>query len=194
MILRTALFSIVMLPVSVFTLGAVEPVHSIIEDDAELFSENKMIFPQYAVPAAGMEMLFGSEDSEMARDLIAFAKKYLGLRYRRGGKTPSGFDCSGFTGYVFGQFGYSLGASSRDQFRDGVEIENLDIKPGDLLFFNGRSVGKRVGHVGIAIANDAESGIVTFIHSSVTGGIRIDKTSDPYYSRRFLGARRVLTE
>ena len=152
--------------------------------------------PFEIVPAAGMELFDEVADNEaavMAGDMIAFAKKYIGTRYVRGGKSPKGFDCSGFTSYVFGQFGYSLGASSADQYSSGEKIERDEISCGDLLFFTGRnSRSGRVGHVGIAISNDPVTGEITFIHAATSGGIRIDRISAPYYSKRFIGARRVL--
>lgn len=153
--------------------------------------------PFEIVPAAGMEVLDMSDedgvDKELVSDMISLAHKYVGTHYRRGGKTPSGFDCSGFTSYIFGQFGYTLGASSADQYSDGRKINREDVEAGDLLFFTGRnSHSGRVGHVAIAIENDPLTGDITFIHAAVGGGIRIDKVSAPYYKARFLGARRVL--
>lgn len=134
-----------------------------------------------------------SESMQLVADLLAEAHKYIGTGYRRGGKTPKGFDCSGFTGYVFRQFGMQLGASSRDQYRQGQKIENDEIQPGDLLFFKGRSA-RQVGHVGIAVNNDPDTGDIIFIHSATTGGVRLDRVSAPYYSKRFMGARRIISE
>jgi len=152
--------------------------------------------PFEIVPAAGMELLDGalSEETEaMVGDMMAYARKFLGTRYVRGGKSPKGFDCSGFTSYVFGQFGISLSASSSAQYTQGNAISKDEVGAGDLLFFTGRnSRSGRVGHVGIAIDNDPVTGEITFIHAAIGGGIRIDKMSAPYYSRRFIGARRVL--
>lgn len=166
-------------------------------EKADLVSDNIFTYPVGLglVQAAGMELLFEDTDTEQVSivdDLINMAQSHLGTRYRSGGKTPAGFDCSGFTGYIFRQFGYELGASSRDQFNQGEQIDKEAVVPGDLLFFNGRAVGSRIGHVGIAISEPDENGVVTFIHSAFGGGIRIDKTSAPYYSRRYKGARRVI--
>lgn len=181
---------------SAFDVVATEPVkqknsveHKVTED---LYSD-AFSMPSI-VTAAGMELLMSDDrgNSVVVDDMIEFAKKHMGTRYRRGGKSPAGFDCSGFTSYVFDQFGYKLGSSSRDQYLQGEPIEKEAVMPGDLLFFNGRSIGLRVGHVGIAIDSDPETGVVTFIHAAIAGGIRIDKTSAPYYSRRYLGARRVI--
>ncbi len=152
--------------------------------------------PFEIVPAAGMEVIEdveGDDNAEMLADMIAYAKKFIGTRYVRGGKSPKGFDCSGFTSYVFRQFGFSLNASSSAQYGQGEKIERDEISAGDLLFFTGRnSRSGRVGHVGIAIGNNPETGEVTFIHAAISGGIRIDRISAPYYSARYIGARRVM--
>lgn len=131
---------------------------------------------------------------QMASDLLDYASSFMGLRYRRGGKTPAGFDCSGFTGYVFREFGYELSSSSAAQYSDGRKVDKSEIQPGDLVFFNGRAVNGRIGHVGIAISSDPVTGVVTFIHSANGGGIKIDRTDAPYYASRFVGARRILPD
>lgn len=128
----------------------------------------------------------------LADQIIDFAGSFLGRPYRRGAKGPKAFDCSGFTSYVFRQFDHKLAASSRTQYHQGEAIDTEDVRPGDLLFFSGRRAGKTVGHVGIAIDVD-ESGNISFIHAARTGGIRIDKVQDGgYYSKRYIGARRVI--
>lgn len=134
------------------------------------------------------------DTDRLAGDIIDYARKFLGRPYRRGSKGPSAFDCSGFTSYVFRNFGYSLSASSGDQYTQGRAVSTDEIRPGDLLFFGGRSSGKnRVGHVGMAVDVDPETGAVTFIHAATSGGIRYDRYPDGgYYSRRYIGARRVL--
>lgn len=151
--------------------------------------------PFEIVPAAGMEILEGvdaEDNAGMIADMISYAKKFIGTRYVRGGKSPKGFDCSGFTSYVFKQFGYSLSASSAAQYTQGDKIERDEVMTGDLLFFTGRnSRSGRVGHVGIAIDNNPETGEITFIHAAISGGIRIDRISAPYYASRFIGAKRV---
>lgn len=128
---------------------------------------------------------------QLVADLLHEADTHLGTRYVRGGKTPKGFDCSGFTSYVYSRLGYRLSPSSRGQYLEGTEVSTDEIKPGDLLFFKGRR-SRSVGHVAIAIDADPETGDVTFIHAAVRGGIRVDRTSMPYYRQRFLGARRVI--
>lgn len=147
--------------------------------------------PYEIVAAAGMELLEGQGDFAMVDDMLQYARKFMGTRYVRGGKSPKGFDCSGFTSYVFGQFGIDLSRTSASQYGEGTKVSKGEIQPGDLLFFTGRAVNGRVGHVAIAIDADPVSGEVTFIHAA-TGGVKIDKTTAPYYARRYLGARRVI--
>lgn len=166
------------------------------ETDEMTYASISKTNPFEIVPAAGMELLEDIDDSEtsvMVADMISYAKKFLGTRYVRGGKSPKGFDCSGFTSYVFSQFGYSLKASSAAQYGQGEKLSRDEVCPGDLLFFTGRnSRSGRVGHVGIALSNDPETGEITFIHAAISGGIRIDRISAPYYSARYMGARRVM--
>lgn len=129
-----------------------------------------------------------------ASEVIDYATSLLGRPYRRGGKNPAGFDCSGFTSHVFGHFGLTLSASSSAQYLQGEEIDISMAKPGDLIFFSGRSVSaSRVGHVGMIVNVDNPSGSVTFIHSASTGGVKYDVyPDDPYYRTRYIGARRVM--
>lgn len=159
---------------------------------ADAHNTLRNLLPEIAIPEIGRTT--GDEVDRLAADLLDYAHSFVGTRYRRGGKTPAGFDCSGFTGYVFREFGYSLSASSAAQYSDGHKVPVDQIQPGDLLFFNGRARGSRVGHVGIAISADPVTGVVTFIHSSTSSGVRVDRTDAPYYACRFLGARRVLPD
>lgn len=129
---------------------------------------------------------------ELAAQIIDYADNYLGRPYRRGAKGPSAFDCSGFTSYVFKNFDIALSPSSRAQYTQGDKIATEDVQPGDLLFFGGRAGGKTVGHVGMAVDVD-DNGRIKFIHASNSKGITYDTYPDGgYYSKRFIGARRVL--
>lgn len=166
------------------------------EDDMNLAAVSKTN-PFEIVPAAGMELLGDIEDTgadfAMIDDMLRYARKFMGVRYVRGGKGPKGFDCSGFTSYVYRQFGISLSTSSSAQYGQGKKVDKREVQPGDLVFFTGRAARSgRVGHVGIAVDADPVSGEITFIHASVSGGIKIDKTTAPYYAARYIGARRVI--
>lgn len=134
-----------------------------------------------------------AESTQMVKDLLQEARKHMGKKYRSGGKGPSAFDCSGFSSYVYRQFGYNLSGSSSAQYYDGEEVAKNDLRPGDLVFFKGRSRSRGVGHVGIVVSADNEKGTFRFIHASTSQGIRID-VNDGYYSSRYLGARRIITK
>jgi cell wall-associated NlpC family hydrolase len=111
-------------------------------------------------------------------------QKLIGIDYDYGGTSTSGFDCSGFTGYVFKKLGLDLPRSSRDQFVIGKKVAREDLRAGDLVFFN--TNGKSVSHVGIYVGNNK------FAHSSTSKGVTITCLSDSYYVDRYLGARRVM--
>jgi cell wall-associated NlpC family hydrolase len=108
-----------------------------------------------------------------------------GTPYRNGGSDPSGFDCSGFVQYVFGQNGVSVPRTVTDQFRAGRQVDPPALEPGDLVFFT--TISGAASHVGIAIGGDE------FVHApSSTGEVRVERLSASYWSTRFVGARRVL--
>jgi len=160
----------------------------LMHDDLALINawkpEMKIIHP---VPA-----IAGDDAPEYVDDLLSFARQFTGLRYRRGGKTPKGFDCSGFTGYVFRQFGVSLHADSRSQYLQGEAVADGLMRPGDLVFFSGRARSKtRVGHVGIVTSVDSDSGTFKFIHSAISSGVIESHSNEPYYRSRYIGVRRV---
>jgi cell wall-associated NlpC family hydrolase len=117
--------------------------------------------------------------------LVGTALALRGVPYRNGGSEPTrGFDCSGFTQYVFAQYGVALPREVREQFNAGKNISAGDLEPGDLIFFSTTDPGP--SHVGIAVGGDE------FVHApSSTGVVRVEHVSSSYWSPRFLGARRV---
>ncbi len=116
--------------------------------------------------------------------IAAEAQLFLGTPYQLGGTTPNGFDCSGLVWYVFARHGSSLPRELRLQFTAGQPVEQSGIEAGDLLFFS--TTGPGPTHVGISVGGDG------FIHAPNSRGVvRIDRLSTPYWSSRFLGARRV---
>lgn len=138
------------------------------------------------------EHTISEESSKMISDLLSEAHRYIGRPYVHGAKGPKAFDCSGFTSYVYRQFGYTISPSSRTQYTEGTNVERNDLRKGDLVFFTSRRSGKNIGHVGIVVSADNESGDFKFIHASVKGV----KVSDfeGYYLGRYVGARRIITE
>jgi cell wall-associated NlpC family hydrolase len=120
-------------------------------------------------------------------DGYALAGTALSLRgapYRNGGSDPNGFDCSGFTQYVFAQYGVSLPRDVRAQFEAGKSIAPEQLTAGDIVFFTTTEPGP--SHVAIAIGGDE------FVHApSSTGVVRVEHLSSSYWAARYLGARRV---
>lgn len=132
------------------------------------------------------------ENEKLAKAILEYARKYLGCRYQSGGKGPKRFDCSGFVGYVYRNFGFTMGDSSGDQYLQGIPIQLQECEPGDLIFFNGHAIGSRVGHVGIVVSRNALTGQVQFIHASNSQGVTITKLqSESYYTKRFIGVKRI---
>lgn len=184
------LAGVIMLGAFAMPLSAVSPLLATKDKDIA----KNLAFINSWKPEFNIEFRMKQPDEAPAyvSDMLDYARTFSGLRYRRGGKTPKGFDCSGFTGYVFRQFGMNLGASSRDQYAQGAAVERGDLRPGDLVFFSGRGGGtKRVGHVGIVTRVGDDGVSFHFIHSACSSGITESHSSEPYYSRRYVGARRV---
>ena len=127
-----------------------------------------------------------ASDSNKGTSVVEYAKNYLGCKYVAGGSSPStGFDCSGFTSYVYKNFGVSLSRSSKGQINDGVAVSRSDLQPGDIVVFN-NSGNTAIGHVGIYIGGD------NFIHAAnPSQGVTITSLSSSYYGKRYVGARRV---
>jgi cell wall-associated NlpC family hydrolase len=131
------------------------------------------------------------KNSQQVDNLINYAKKFLGTPYRSAGTTPSGFDCSGFISYIFGNFGFDLVHSSYGMAEYGTTVKLADIRPGDLMFFKGRSTSSsRVGHVAMVV--DVKPDGIYFIHSSTSQGVIINnfKTSK-YYIPRYITTKRL---
>lgn len=126
--------------------------------------------------------------------LLAEAKCHIGKRYKYGSAGADAFDCSGYTSYVFGKYGYKLDRSSRGQALQGTAVTREELMPGDLVMFAGRKVSKsRVGHVGIVVSVDRQTGDFTFIHACSRGVMISDFSAERYYVQRYICARRILT-
>ena len=136
--------------------------------------------------------LTASSISSSNSSIISFAKQYLGTRYSYGGASPSGFDCSGFTMYVYKQFGYSLPHTATGQWQSGIGTKVYSIgalQAGDLVFFSdpSRNAGKACSHAGIYIGGGQ------FIHSSSSksNGVIISDLTSGYYNTYFVGGIHV---
>lgn len=120
-----------------------------------------------------------------ANELISSAMGFLGVAYRFGGTSPTGFDCSGFMQYVFrNAYAVNLPRTSAEQATMGVAVSRADLQPGDMVFF--RTSGSRISHVGMYVGNDR------FIHAPRTGKrIEITSLSNKYWNSKYATARRV---
>ncbi|HEY6914365.1 MAG TPA: C40 family peptidase, partial [Paludibacter sp.] len=123
--------------------------------------------------------------------IINYGKQFLNRPYRYGSAGADTFDCSGFTSYVYRNFGYNLEHSSAEQAQQFDTVKRTHLKTGDLVFFAGSRKSKRVGHVGI-VTTAGDDGKFSFIHASCDKGVTISSSEEPYYSRRFIKANRVI--
>lgn len=127
-----------------------------------------------------------ASSSALGEQIVALAKQYLGTPYVLGGNGPSSFDCSGFTKYIYAQFGYTLNRTATDQLQNGVSISRDELQPGDLVFFRYRT-SKPVSHVGIYIGGGE------FIHASTNRYVvQIDQMNSGHYDNVYVYARRIL--
>ena len=127
-----------------------------------------------------------------AENLMSEAFKHLGACYRSGSKGPSTFDCSGFTSYVYKQqTGIFIGSCSREQYAQNMPIKREELQCGDLVFFTSPRSGKNVGHVGIVVEVDPKTHQFSFIHASSSNGVKVSKSTESNYARRYVGCRRV---
>lgn len=116
--------------------------------------------------------------------LVETALKYRGVRYRWGGMTTRGMDCSGLVARVLNLHGIEAPHNSRALYKIGKSVSRAHLQPGDLVFFN--TTGRGISHVGIYIGESK------FIHaSSKRGRVRADTLTEGYYDRKYVGARRV---
>lgn len=121
--------------------------------------------------------------------IVRTATRYLGVKYRYGGTSPFGFDCSGFVMFVFMKNGIILPRDARGQFQKGRKISIRSARPGDLVFFRvpSRRTRRNISHVGIYLGN------YRFIHSPSRGKrVSITSIRNPYWRIRYIGTVSVL--
>ncbi len=116
--------------------------------------------------------------------IASMALQLLGTPYRNGGSDTGGFDCSGLVQFVFARQGVALPRSVRDQYQAGSPVPRAGLLPGDLVFF--ATTARSPTHVGIVVSEDS------FVHAPSDGGVvRVERLSGDYWTRRYLGARRI---
>ncbi|MCC9167480.1 C40 family peptidase [Pontibacter harenae] len=152
--------------------------------------------PKHTLEAAATNNITSEEPASKAepgniRALIDYAFTFMGSPYVYAGISPEGFDCSGFTKYVFQKFGVSLPHSSGLQATTGVKVDRHKARLGDVVIFTGTNPSvRKPGHVGIVISSPGDT--ITFIHASSNGGVKVSKVEGTRYNTRFLEIRRVI--
>lgn len=149
--------------------------------------KKKVLLPAFATVmfVAGVGQTQAEASSVTVKELTTEAYKYIGIKYKYGGTTTKGFDCSGYVQYVFKKLGLKLSRTTSTQYREGTSVSKKNLQPGDLVFFN--TTGRGVSHVGIYLGSNK------FIHSGVSRGVQVAGLNDSYWGPRYLGARRVAT-
>lgn len=129
-----------------------------------------------------------NDDNTIYSKVISYAKEFNGVKYVYGGDNPhTGFDCSGFIGYVYKKFGVALSRSAEAMYSNGTRVSKSELKTGDLLFFDAssRKASGAIDHAGIYLGGDI------FIHASSSNGeVRTQKLSE--YRGTYIGAKRVI--
>jgi len=132
--------------------------------------------------AASVSAASGSVRSQV----LDYASTFLGVPYVYGGSSPKGFDCSGFTSYVYKHFNVSLPHSSASQYTRVTKVSRDNLQPGDLVFFASSAGGSKINHVGIYVGNG------NFIHAPRPGKVVCyDSLYSSYYSSHYVGAGTV---
>lgn len=155
------------------------------------FQESKGLEADGLVGDTTYRALIGRDMPEVSRGSTAAVRRvmqtsmrYIGVPYVFGGTTPGGFDCSGYTRYVFANAGIALPRMADEQYWVGSSVSYGNLQVGDLVFFTTYAPG--VSHVGIYMGNG------TFIHASSSRGVVVDNIGSSYWSTRYVGAKRVI--
>lgn len=144
---------------------------SAVEDSAD-----SKYLPSYSV----------QEAMELKSRIVAISKKYIGVRYVSGGTTPRGFDCSGYTQYVFREAGVAINRNVITQLQNGVIIAKEDLQAGDLVIFSNTSNRGFASHIGIYLGNGK------LIHCGESKGVTIVDLDSTYFAKHYQCARRVI--
>ena len=182
------------------TVGVLEKQNPAIQQKLLVGSKLTIRVPNATIGTVTKEEMVEIKDTESSSSisisnenlidrLIASASDHIGTRYRSGGVSESGFDCSGLMCSTFGGFDIKLPRSSIEQSSFGERVDTENVQKGDLIFFktNGRS---RINHVGMVV--EVADGEIKFIHSSTHSGVIISSTKEPYYQRNFAQVNRVV--
>lgn len=162
-----------------------QPIEAKQDIDAILASRSVSTVEMASSTQLKYSILMNTEVENLpSKTLLDNVDEWYGVRYRTGGNTKSGVDCSGFTVAVYlAAYSIALPRVSRDQYRISRKISTTELQEGDLVFFNTR--GNGVSHVGVYLGNNK------FIHASVSRGVMVNGLFEPYYIKRYIGAGRI---
>ncbi|MGB5498349.1 MAG: C40 family peptidase [Maribacter sp.] len=152
----------------------------------EASSENKGT----AVDSVVMEVPISTSPSSKANDIINTALTYSGVRYKFGGTTSKGMDCSGLLYVSFKEHNVAIPRVSNQMANEGKRIRVNQIEKGDLLFFKTTRKGKKINHVGLVVA--VKNDEVKFIHASTSRGVIVSSLREGYWNYAFVKATRIL--
>lgn len=176
--------------VSLGTTRGINIVESPVEKQAEdqlsqiLASRNAEVEAASSIQLKYAVLMNTEVESLPNKILLENVDEWYGVRYRTGGNTKSGVDCSGFTVAVYAAvYGIALPRVSKEQYRTSRKISTTELQEGDLVFFN--TNGSGVSHVGIYLGNNK------FMHASVSRGVMVSGLFEPYYLKRYYGAGRI---
>lgn len=150
---------------------------------------SRAIAPKPVVAPTPVEPEAADSGLSPGASVCQIGAKYLGTPYQYGSSSPSGFDCSGFVGYVFKQYGYSLPRTAAAIYGEGAAVDKSSLQAGDLVFFQGPGASS-INHVGIFVGDNQ------FIHSSSgqSWGVTYSSLDASYYCQYYAGAKRILAE
>ena len=181
-------------PYSYHVIDLIQKSEAVFEEIRKVGEEMNSREPGVSQKPSNIQILddfieYDSENiSEDRKKVINTARRYIGTPYVWGGENPSGFDCSGFTQYVYNEsLGFNIPRVSYEQYNtsSGLRVDRRSLEPGDLIFFITR--GSRVSHVGIYIGDNK------FIHAPSTGNlVRTERLNSYYYSSRFVGGKKFI--
>ncbi len=148
---------------------------------------NETVIPGESSVLTGSEMLYMGNFT--VSELIDYAQSLIGVKYVYGGNSPEeGFDCSGFTKYVFSQFGINLERVAADQAQQGIEVAQDELLPGDLVFSDTDGGNNYINHVGIYIGNGK---FVSATSGSLSAKVTISELNSTYWQASYMTARRI---
>nr|WP_203363550.1 C40 family peptidase [Bacillus sp. REN10] len=127
-----------------------------------------------------------TQAASIGEAIVSYGKKFIGVRYVFGGTTPSGFDCSGFTQYVYKNHGISIPRTTGEQYRMGTSVSKSQLQAGDLVFF-ANTYKPGISHVGIYAGNNM------VLNATTSQGIALVSLSNSYWGPKYAGAKRVVT-